>query len=381
MQSENLEAIVLRTNSAILELREQVARILSKEQRVTAALGSLKRRTLACISTFDRDQYKSTDQRLRIRALADELQIFDKLGYDTGLPGAQFIIAVGELLEGRNQSALDHFQRFINEVDPGDPNLANAHYLSAMISYNRRDFSAAIAHFDAAFTLSPQDKVDWQSKIYVGELTHFLRRPRNEIEKAFGDVEDALRLSQETSQTAALRATLYLKWGNCYVDILDLEPAQSNPLISNQLAIGLYKRARASLPTYTQPDSLLPVVIDYSLAQALLIARSIDMDLSMTPAELIFEVFNRLRRIVLTKREEIILAQSYFMLGTCAYYSEHIPNEIGEIYLEYARTQTLTVPSDICFYSCITKELLGRDSFVRQIDHYASRLQRNFDRG
>jgi hypothetical protein len=42
----------------------------------------------------------------------------------------------------------------------------------------------------------------------------------------------------------------------------------------------------------------------------------------------------------------------------------------------YARHQTLTVPSDICFYSCITKELLGRDEFVKQIDFYTSQIER-----
>jgi len=115
--------------------------------------------------------------------------------------------------------------------------------------------------------------------------------------------------------------------------------------------------------------------VDYSLAQALLLAKSIDMDLSMTSSELLADMFHRLRRIVLTKREEIILAQCYLMLGTCAAYSTHVSEKIGEIYLEYARTQTLTVPSDVCFYSCITKELLSRDEFVQQIDYYASRLQ------
>ena len=116
-------------------------------------------------------------------------------------------------------------------------------------------------------------------------------------------------------------------------------------------------------------------MIDYSLAQALLLANSVDMDLARTPTELLADVFARLRRLVLTKREEIILAQSYLMLATCAFYSPYVSNDVGEIYLEYARHQTLTVPSDVCFYSCITKELLGRDEFVRQIDHYAGQFE------
>ncbi|MBI2570808.1 MAG: hypothetical protein HYV63_27720 [Candidatus Schekmanbacteria bacterium] len=209
----------------------------------------------------------------------------------------------------------------------------------------------------------------------MGELCYFLRRPRDVLEKAFSDVDEALRLSEVSPELAFLKATLYLKWANCYVDTLDLEPKQSNLLVNSALAVSLYKKARASLPKYVEPDSLLPVVVDYSLAQALLLARSIDMDLAMTPSELLADVFERLRRIVLTKRAEIILAQCYLMLGTCAAYSRHVSEEIGDIYLEYARTQTLTVPSDVCFYSCVTKELLSRDEFVTQIDYYATRLQ------
>ncbi len=154
-----------------------------------------------------------------------------------------------------------------------------------------------------------------------------------------------------------------------------MEPKQTNPLVNNALAVSYYKRARASLPKRVESGSLLPVVVDCSLAQALLLARSIDMDLSMTPSELFAHVFERLRRIVLTKREDIILAQCYLMLGACALYSAHVSDEIGAIYLEYARTQTLTVPSDVCFYSCITKELLSRDEFVQQIDGCATRLR------
>lgn len=68
------------------------------------------------------------------------------------------------------------------------------------------------------------------------------------------------------------------------------------------------------------------------------------------------------------------------MLGTCVFYSSHLTKDIGEIYLEYARHQTLAVPSDVCFYSSITKELLSKDDFVRQIDYYAKELERQANR-
>jgi hypothetical protein len=146
-------------------------------------------------------------------------------------------------------------------------------------------------------------------------------------------------------------------------------------MTNNHIAIRFYKEARKWCPRLTGSDSLLPVVIDYSLAQALMLENSIDMDLAQTPSELLADVFHRLRRIVLNKREEIILAQSYLMLGTCAFYSEHLSKDVGEIYFEYARHQTLSVPSDVCFYSSVTKELLSRDEFVRQIDHFVNQLE------
>jgi tetratricopeptide (TPR) repeat protein len=378
METSEIESILLRNTAELSDLRRQINDILSKEKRVAMALASLNRRSTACLTAFHRDQYKSTDNRLQIRALADEILIFDRLGYEVGVTGARFLVGVGQLLEGRNQSALDHFDRFINEADPDDPHLGDAHYLCGMICYNRRDFSRAIDHFDTTFNHSTRNNPDWQSKIYVGEILFFLRRTQDEIERTFHDVEDVLHHSDDTSDYLRfLRATLYLKWGNCYVGTLDLEPTQSNALVNNQLAVRRYKEAQKALPRYVPNDSLLPVVIDYSLAQALLSSGSIDMDLAMTPSELLADVFSRLRRIVLTKREEIILAQSYFMLGTCASYSRHVSNELGEIYLEYARAQTLTVPSDVCFYSCITKDLVTRDAFVQQIDYYTSRLQQD----
>ncbi|MBI2571607.1 MAG: tetratricopeptide repeat protein, partial [Candidatus Schekmanbacteria bacterium] len=164
MDSEEVRSIVLRNTAELSELRHQVADLVSKEKRVNAALESLGRRLIACLEAFHRDKYKSTDQRLHIRALAEEIQIFDKLGYDIGVSGARFLLGVSALLDGRNQTAADHFQRFIDEADPDDLNLKSAHYLSAMISYNRRDYARAINHFEASFRLSPKEQPDWQSK-------------------------------------------------------------------------------------------------------------------------------------------------------------------------------------------------------------------------
>lgn len=374
MNIQEIQDIVLRNATEISDIHQQLSELTSKEKRVEVALRDLRRRLESCLSTFHRDKYKATDQRLLIGSLSNEILIFDKLGYEIGVSGSHFILGVAALLEGRNQSALEHFSEFIKLADSDDINLGNAHYLYGMISYNRREFNKAIEHYESAFHYSPEDNRDWQSKIYVGELSYFLRKPKEIIEKAFFDVEAQLKAIEGSPQYNFLRATLYLKLGNCYVETF-LEPKERNLIVNNQIAIDYYKQAQKWCPRFVESSSLLPVVIDYSLSQALLIAKSVDMDLAKTPSEMLAEVFHNLRRIVLTKREEIILAQSYFMLGTCAFYSTHLSKDVGEIYLEHARHQTLGVPSDICFYSCITKELLSRDDFIKQIDYYANQLE------
>jgi hypothetical protein len=206
-----------------------------------------------------------------------------------------------------------------------------------------------------------------------------MRKPVQEIERIFRNTEDGLMREEGSAQQSFPRATLYLKLGNCYVGTF-VSPKEPNPMVNNQIAIRYYKQARKFCPPGVPAESLLPAVIDYSLASALLLANSVDMELEQTPSELLADVFHRLRRIVLTKREEIILAQCYLMLGTCAFYSSHLSKDIGEIYLEYARHQTLVVPSDVCFYSCITKELLNRDEFVQQIDFYTRELEQQVGR-
>jgi tetratricopeptide (TPR) repeat protein len=379
MTIQELQDIVLRNMTDISKIRQQLIEITSKEKRVEIALRDLRRRLEVCLDSFDRDKYKATDQRLSISALADEILIFDKLGYEIGTNGTQFLLGVAALLEGRNQSALEHFSQFIKLVESTDKNLHNAHYLAGMISYNRREFNQAIEYYQSAFQYSPEDNRDWQSMIYVGELSYFSRKPKEVIEKVFFDVEEQLKMLEDIPQHDFNRATLYLKLGNCYVGTF-LEPKERNLMVNNHIAIGHYKQAKKWCPKLLSSESLLPVVIDYSLAQSLLLVKSFDMDLDKTPSEMLADVFNRLRRIVLTKREEIILAQSYFMLGTCTFYSTHLSKDAGEIYLEYARHQTLSVPSDVCFYSCVTKELLSRDEFVKQIDYYANQLEQQTER-
>jgi tetratricopeptide (TPR) repeat protein len=199
MHAQGLQDIVLRNTAEISEVRSQLGDLLSKERRVEAALRDLRRRVENCLNAFDRDRYKSTGQRLLLGALADEILIFEKLGYDLGVSGAHFLLGVAALLDERNQAAQECFKQFINLAEPDDRNLANTHFLAGMISYNRREFTQAIAFYQSAFRYSPEENRDWQSLVYVGELSFFLRKPKEVIEKAFFDVEERLKAVERRS--------------------------------------------------------------------------------------------------------------------------------------------------------------------------------------
>jgi tetratricopeptide (TPR) repeat protein len=376
MQQNDQNSSLLNLMARLSELEREVSALASRDKRAALAVAAAKSRLTALLQGFHRDKYKSTDMRKAIGALAAEILIFEKLGYDIGDHGAYFLLGVAALLDGRNQAAAENFRLFVERAPVGDRNLANAHYLLAMIGFNRRDFHGGIEQFERVFQLSPEAARDWQCKIYVGELSHFLRQPQEQLERVFQEIEHGLRALEGTPQYSFLRATLYLKWANCYVGTVSLDPKQPNALVNNHRAISLYKQARKCLPKHPEPDSLLPVVVDHSLAQALLLAQSVDMELAMTPSEMFASVFRRLRRIVRNKREEVILAQCYLMLGTCAVFSSEVSKDAGEIYLEQSRLQTANVPSDVCFYSPITKELLSGDEFVGQIDFFAKQLER-----
>lgn len=366
---------VLSLMARLSELEREVSAIASRDKRVAQAVTAVRSKLAALLQGFQRDKYKSTDMRKAIGALAAEIVIFEKLGYDIGDDGVDFLLGVAALLDGRNQAAAEQFKAFIARVPTVERNLANAHYLLAMLDFNRRDFHGGIDQFERVFQLSPESTRDWQCKIYIGELMHFLRQPQDQLERVFQEIEHGLRAMEGTPQHSFLRATLYLKWGNCYVGTVSLDPKQANTLVNNHRAISHYKQARKCLPKHPDPDSLLPVVVDHSLAQALLLAQSVDMELAMTPSEMFTSVFRRLRRIVRNKREEVILAQCYLMLGTCAVFSCEVSKDAGEIYLEQSRLQTANVPSDVCFYSPITKELLSGEEFVQQIDFFAKQLE------
>jgi hypothetical protein len=62
MNTQELQEIVLQNQRDITSLRQQVTEIRSKEQRVERVLQDLHRRLRMCLDSFDRDQYKATDQ-------------------------------------------------------------------------------------------------------------------------------------------------------------------------------------------------------------------------------------------------------------------------------------------------------------------------------
>src|SRR5438552_3934499 len=82
MTLPDLQELLLKNTATLAELQTQVSQLVSKEQRVGLELSVLRTKLEAWLLSFHRDKYKSTDQRLFVHALAEEILIFVKLGYD-----------------------------------------------------------------------------------------------------------------------------------------------------------------------------------------------------------------------------------------------------------------------------------------------------------
>ncbi len=98
MNDDELKNIVIRNADQIAQIRSQLTQSGSRERRAVEALDRLRHRVQDALGGFDRDGYKATDQRLLVYALAAEILIFDKLGYDIGEIGCEFLLGVYALL-------------------------------------------------------------------------------------------------------------------------------------------------------------------------------------------------------------------------------------------------------------------------------------------
>jgi len=371
MTPTEMTDVLVRHSTMLADLDIQVRNIMIKEQRIDEFIQDIHRRITAAMDEFHRDRYKSVDYRLRVIELSHEILIYDHLGHNLE-PAAKFLMAIAALLEERLDGALEYFDAYLRHADAHDIHRGNAYYLCGMINYNTRRYSSAIECFRNSFRLSPETDRDWQSQIYVCELLFLSRAPDDVIEQEFTDTAESLK-GLGGRAGALLQATFYLKWGNVYVE--PMLPGEKNSLMNNPKAIRLYKQARTLCPAFTDTLSLLAIVIDYSLAQAMSVEKRIDLEIITSPQQLFIDVLQRLRRVVLTKTEPLILAQLYFMMGTCVLWSTSMPPEVGEICLEHARQYTLTLPSQMAIYSCITKELLSREDAIKELDVITRQLE------
>jgi hypothetical protein len=103
MNIQELEDFVLRNTREISDIHQQLDSLATKEKKVENAMLDLCQRTKKFLDNIDHDNYKSTDQRLIIHSFANKIIIFDKLGYDTGLSGSFFVLAINAFLDGSNQ--------------------------------------------------------------------------------------------------------------------------------------------------------------------------------------------------------------------------------------------------------------------------------------
>ena len=387
--NEKIEDIVIRNQQSFIDITEKVNILINKEDRVKTGIKELERKIERYFSNFTRDNYKDTEKILKLNSLSTELLVYKKLGYDFSIAEHNVILGLQEMICYRVEEALSYFEIYVEENRKTKLS-CDVLYLCAMICYNNANFSKAIYYFTKAANLYLVlfGKHDFQSEIYIGECMYLSKSreyPQEKINEYFELIEETLDKLNNSENLDKFYLTLYLKWGNCYFQPgikLSNNNIGSNNLsnitINNQKALSYYKKIINFIGGFYHKEKLndlLKVIMVYSLAQAMYSSRK-DIDSSFARTNELFKhVFEKLVNLLLNKTETIILAQFYFMLGTCSWYSFEVAADQGLFYLENSRKQTQLIPSNIKFYSCMTKELLTRDEFIMQIDFCINKIK------
>lgn len=373
-----IEEIVIENQKKLLDLSEKVHNLTDKESHVQKEIKKLEIKVKNYLIKFTRDNYKNIDRILELNSLSTELLVFKKLGYVFLFDEHLVILGLSEMVNGRGREALENYFKEYLDLNSEAELSCTVQYLCGMICYNNGNFSDAKQYYSssAQLHLSLFKKHDFQAEIYVCECMFLAKEETEKIEKQFSQIELTLKkLKNETDNIDIIFMTLYLKWGNIYFQsIWEIKTiydtiGKLGLKVDNEKAYEYYIKILNFIGAYNKSkiDTTLKVILVYSLAQAIYTNRT-DINLPVGTDQLFMDVFDILKNLLLDKTEGIILAQFYFMLGTCAWYSSRIPKDQGLLFLEYSRKQTQLIPVNTKYYSCMTKKLLDRDSFVKQID-------------
>jgi tetratricopeptide (TPR) repeat protein len=383
IMNDKIENSVIEILQRLLKLSDEVNALTSKEDRVKAEIKKLEGGIESYLDKFTRDNYKDIDKKLKLNSLSTELSVYNRLGYEFTLAEHHVVSGLYELVSDRVEEALLYFEGYIDENKKTKVS-CDVLYLCGMINYNTADYPEAVDFFtrSAELHLFLFGKHDYQSEIYIAECMFLAKSnvyPQEKIDEYFQKIKKTLDREKETGNQNLDKyyITLYLKWGNCFfrpsIKILSNTDSGniSNITIDNQRSLNYYRKIIdyiGGIYHKDKLDDLLKVIMVYSLAQAMYSSRR-DIDSAFARTTVLFrDVFEKLINLLLNKTENVILIQFYFMLGTCAYYSFEVPADQGLFYLENSRKLTNLIPTKIKIYSCMTKELLSRHDFVKQID-------------
>jgi len=378
--NEKIEDIVIENQQMLLKLTARVNSITKRDRHVKEEIEKHKKKIKAYFEQFNRDNYKDIDKMLKLTSLATELSIYKKMGFPISLDEHNVILGISEMLACRTEEALKYFENYMEEtVETRSKLYCDVLYLCGMIYYNKGqgNFNNAIDYFSRSAELyyKLHERHDFQAKIYVGECMFLDKQDIKRIENCFETIQQELNINKANIEQKELEKyflTLNLKWGNCYFSSV-LKPSKNEIGIidiDNKRALEYYRKLFDYIGAYSKEklDDTVKVIMAYSLAQAMYSSKEVDFRFPRGLDGLFLDVFDKLKNFVLNKTEAVILAQFYFMLGTCAWYCSQISADQGLLYFEYARKQTQLIPSSTKFYSSMTKQMLARDEFIREID-------------
>jgi len=390
---EKFKNILIEVQHDLKRVNKDLSDLNNIKQRVKEGMEKLEREINDYLSDFNRDTYKVYDNLLRLNNLAAKLMIYRGIGYESTSAEYSFILALYEMINGRTDLALESFENYFKEANNDNAKITcSAFYLCAMICYNKGQYNNAKDYFSKSAQLyfSLYNEQDFQAMIYVCECMHFAGEKRETIDHEFLHVEKLLNKSKQTMDSdEAIKLenhfiTLNLKHGNCFFQsFLKLSNNSDtseirNIMIDNDQALKYYQTILDYTGFYSKKklDTILKIVMMYSLAQAMYSSkRTVDSRFPGGLYELFLDIFDQLKNLLIDKTEGLILAQFYYLLGTCALYSYFVPVDQALLYFEYARKQTQLIPATTKYFSCMTKELLTRNQFIEQIDQCINLLK------
>jgi len=248
--------------------------------------------------------------------------------------------------------------------------LDDCSYHLGIIYFNTGQYDKSQERFKEAYR---RKRLDFRSRSYIPQLMFFdTRIPFNSVITEFNTVEKELKSLSIEDQSrinwSEDMASLKMREGSCYLPKLIPLPNRAGyrDKENAEKSANLFWEAYEYAQKIAYKPSPVEIFVRFSLAQALeLLPRTEWRD--QTPEELFKNVFNDIRKQVITKTEPILLVLLNYSLAICANKAK-ISGENPHFYLNRARESLQHVPNNIMIFSPINKLNLTREEIINEME-------------